>query len=92
MGEPGRSVTAPIAPGQLASVRIAEQRWLADNEAVPVRKPTAWVLALDGERDLEVRPDQTIWLRVNRLGPRVIDPRRAIGTAGAAGAFLGPAG
>jgi hypothetical protein len=91
LGTTGQAVTAPVAPGLIDTVWVAERRCLAGGEAVALRRDTAWVLAMDGERDLEVPPGETIWLRVTDRGPRVIDPRRAIGLAAAAGVFVGPA-
>lgn len=90
LGATGQAVTAPVAPGLIDTVHVAEQRRLTGAEAVALRRDSAWVLAMDGERDLEVPPGETVWLRVTARGPRVIDPRRAIGLAAAAGVFVGP--
>ena len=43
------------------------------------------VLALDGEREIELRQDMTIRLKLNPNGPRVIDARKAIEIAARAG-------
>lgn len=83
----GRPVTAPIAPGLIETVHVAEQRLLAPGDEVTVRAEDWSVLALDGERELELRPGTSLRLRLNPNGPRVIDPRRAIALAARAGAF-----
>jgi hypothetical protein len=46
------------------------------------------VLALDGEREIELRAGTATRLRLNPHGPRVIDPHRAIEVAARAGVFL----
>lgn len=83
----GRPVTAPIAPGLIETVHVAEQRLLAPGDEVTVRAEGWSVLALDGERELELRPGTSLRLRLNPNGPRVIDPRQAIALAARAGAF-----
>jgi hypothetical protein len=49
-------------------------------------------MAVDGEREIELRAGASARLRLNPSGPRVIDPRRAIALAARAGAFLGRTG
>jgi hypothetical protein len=83
----GRPVTAPIAPGLIQTVHVAEYRLLAPGAAVAVGCGRPWVLALDGERELALRAGEVVWLRLNPAGPRVVDPRAAIALAARAGAF-----
>jgi hypothetical protein len=83
----GRSVTAPIAPGLIQTVHVAERRLLSPGELVTVGCERRWVLALDGERELELAPGAAVRLRLNPHGPRVVDPRRAIALAARAGVF-----
>jgi hypothetical protein len=83
----GRPVTAPIAPGLIQTVHVAEHRLLAPGAAVAVGCGRPWVLALDGERELALRAGEVVWLRLNPAGPRVVDPRAAIALAARAGAF-----
>jgi hypothetical protein len=85
----GQLVRAPIAPGLFQMVYIAEHRLLAPGDEVVVRHMRPCVLALDGEREIELRAGASVRLRLNPYGPRVIDPRKAIELAARAGAFLG---
>ena len=84
----GQPVRAPIAPGLFQTVYIVEHRLLAPGDEVVVRHERPCVLALDGEREVELRAGASARLRLNPLGPRVVDPRKAIEVAARAGVFL----
>ena len=84
----GQPVLAPIAPGLLSEVSIAESRPLGSGETVTVKHEHPCVLALDGEREIELRQGATVRLKLNPNGPRVIDARKAIDIAARAGVFL----
>lgn len=84
----GRKVLAPIAPGLMRAVAVAEHRLLPPGEALALTHTEACVLALDGEREVEMRPGATTYLRINPNGPRVVDARRAIAVAARAGRFM----
>ncbi len=45
------------------------------------------ILAFDGERKVELKPGTTAELWIERDGPRVIDVRRVMAAAAAAGLF-----
>ena len=83
----GQPVLAPIAPGLLSEVNVAESHPLAPGETVVVRRQHPCVLALDGEREIELRQGATVQLKLNPNGPRVIDAREAIDSAARAGVF-----
>jgi predicted polyphosphate/ATP-dependent NAD kinase len=83
----GQPVRAPIAPGLFQTVYVAEHRLLAPGDEVVVRPERPCVLALDGEREIELRAGAAVRLRLNPRGPRVIDPRQAIAVAARAGVF-----
>jgi ATP-NAD kinase len=85
----GQPVRAPIAPGLLQTVYVAEYRLLAPYDEVTIRHERSCVLAVDGEREIELRAGASARLRLNPSGPRVVDPRKAIALAARAGAFLG---
>jgi hypothetical protein len=87
LGEHGRPVQAPIAPGLIQTLYVTEFRRLAPGDAVTLSLPRAGVIAVDGEREIELQGGQAVRLRLNRAGPRVIDPRQAIALAARAGAF-----
>lgn len=88
LGQDGQPVLAPIAPGLLRLVSVAESRPLGPGETVTVKHGQPCVLALDGEREIELRQGATVQLRLNPNGPRVIDARKAIDIAARAGVFI----
>ena len=88
LGSGGQPVLAPIAPGLLQEVSLAESRPLGPGETVTVKHQQPCVLALDGEREIELRQGATARLQFNLNGPRVIDARKAIDIAARAGVFI----
>jgi predicted polyphosphate/ATP-dependent NAD kinase len=67
----GMSVLAPVAPGIIRRVPIEDWRLLPIGERVRVdHKPCT--IALDGEREFSVLPDQKVEVAVNSGGPRVV--------------------
>jgi hypothetical protein len=84
----GQPVRAPIAPGLFQTVYVVEHRLLAPGDQIVVRRERPCVLALDGEREIELRAGASACLRLNPVGPRVIDPRKAIEVAAQAREFL----
>jgi len=84
--EKGLRLSAPVAPGDIEQVNITEFRLLKVGDEVEIAfKPS--VLALDGEREVEVRPGQDIRIRLSDRGPRVIDVGRTLGKAARVGFF-----
>jgi hypothetical protein len=88
LGPGGQQVLAPIAPGLVHQVDLAEYRPLAPGDEVVTRYPRPCVLAFDGERETELRPGTTVRLRLNAAGPRVIDAPEAVRAAAQAGVFV----
>ena len=88
LGSSGQTVLAPIAPGLLREVNLTESRPLRPSETVTVKHQEPCVLALDGEREIELRQGATARLQFNPNGPRVIDARKAIDIAARAGVFI----
>ena len=84
----GRRVLAPIAPGLLEPIHVAEHQLLAPGDEITIRHDEACVLAVDGERELSLPPGATLRLRLNLNGPKVIDARKAIEVASRAGFFV----
>ena len=66
---------------------MVEFQPLAPGETVAVKHQQPCVLALDGEREIEMRQGMTVRLKLNPKGPRVIDARKAIDIAARAGVF-----
>ena len=84
---PKITVVAPIAPGLVAAVGIREFRRIAVGEEVALEE-AAGSLALDGERELVLRPPERASVRLSAAGPRVLDVRSALAAAAARGAFV----
>ncbi len=84
----GQEVLAPIAPGLIRRVSIAEYRLLSPSEEVILVRREPCVLALDGEREIELKADAAVRVRFNLNGPNVINARRAIEVAAKAGIFV----
>lgn len=76
---------APTAPGHHERIGYDEARPLTLGERVTVTGPM--ILAFDGERKVELKPGTTAELWIERDGPRVIDVRRVMASAAAAGLF-----
>ena len=84
----GQTVMAPIAPGLIRPVCIAEHRLLMPGEEVVLSHPEPCVLALDGEREVQMNTGAAAHLRLNPDGPCVVDARKAVAVAAQAGRFL----
>jgi len=80
LGENGRSVFAPIAPGTIVEVKIEECRSFESGEEIPVTCSPS-VLALDGEREIDIRKGERFSLRLNLDGPVVMDAHKAMQSA-----------
>ncbi|MEW6266748.1 MAG: NAD(+)/NADH kinase [Thermodesulfobacteriota bacterium] len=77
LGPGGRPVVAPVAPGLIRTVLIRTiERLEFDSEVEIAAKPS--ILALDGEREIEIGPDQRAAVRVSRAGPVVVDVTRTM--------------
>ncbi len=87
VGPGGRDVFAPIAPGLIERVPVRSVRWLAVGERV-VLPPLRGVLALDGERDLQVAPEDHLEFALTQDGPQVVDIGAALRWASQAGFFV----
>jgi len=90
LGPGGREVTAPIAPGLIQRVSVRACRLLdVGGEVAVTHKPS--ILALDGEREVEVGRGDEVRIRLSHEGPRVIDVKRAMEEAARSGFFLASA-
>ena len=89
LGEGGPTVLAPIAPGIVRRVQVAEWRLLPLGEPVEIdRRPS--VIALDGERQFSAPPDQRVEVSVSAEGPRVVAVDAALREAARLGVFASP--
>jgi hypothetical protein len=81
-----RTILAPIAPGLVQPATIGKHRWLAHGEMVRAA-PVPCVLALDGERELDVRRGMLIDIQFDQHGPFVVDVQWALELGVAGGLF-----
>ncbi|MEA3460398.1 MAG: NAD(+)/NADH kinase [Bacteroidota bacterium] len=72
IGRKGQPVTAPVAPGIIEKVFISNEKVMKMGEEVKIGS-TPSVLALDGEREVEVRKGQYAAVRLGKDGPVVVD-------------------
>lgn len=79
-------VLAPIAPGLVTKVDIREVRILEIGAEI-VLSPDTHTIALDGERSIEIYPDQTASIRLTDQGPRVAIVQQCIAAATKNGVF-----
>jgi hypothetical protein len=86
LGDGDHTVLAPIAPGLVQPVNISDHRWLGQGEMVRAA-PVPCVLALDGERELEVRRGMLIDVQFDQDGPFVVHAQRALELGVAHGLF-----
>ena len=80
-------VLAPIAPGLIQPVGVRRYAHLDFDEQVelPSGKGT---IALDGEREIVMRPQDCIAVRLRGDGPRVVQPQKTLALAAEQGFFM----
>jgi predicted polyphosphate/ATP-dependent NAD kinase len=77
----------PIAPGLMRTVPIADARTIGHGETVTLASGPC-TIALDGEREHEISDSgATITVRLNPLGPRVVDVEAALRVGAEKGVF-----
>ena len=70
---PGRKrVKTPIAPGLICSLDIASHEIFGRGTEIPISISPS-IIALDGEREINISKDQHVSVRINNNGPVVID-------------------
>jgi hypothetical protein len=77
LGNGGRQVRAPIAPGLIVPVGISHERLIGPGERIPIRHAPA-MLALDGERELLIRQGERWEVALSWDGPKVLDVDRTL--------------
>jgi hypothetical protein len=80
LGGNGRVITAAVAPGMIREVIVSAQTVMQIGEMVDIRFSPS-VLALDGERELEIRQGQQAAVRLGNAGPTVVDVTRTMNAA-----------
>ncbi len=71
-GENATTVRAPIAPGTVSEVEIRDWRIITPGEKIEIDQHPG-TIALDGEREVELLPDQTVYASMSVDGPWVVD-------------------
>ena len=87
LGRTGTPLLAPVAPGLIRKVFIRHKQTMKPGQAHRVTATPA-VLALDGEREWVIRPEQTVEIRLSTAGPRVVDVGRTMAAAVKKGVFV----
>lgn len=86
-GNGGQTVVAPVAPGVIESVPVRRQKLMMPGERIEINwKPC--VVALDGERELEVEEGMDAAVRVAEGGPVVVDVQKTMMAAMNRGLFV----
>ncbi len=83
-----RIVTAPIGPGLIAPVGIYEVAELHPGQAVALATRQG-VVALDGEREIEFSPRDSVEVRLEADGPLTVDIDRVMRHAAERGLLVG---
>ncbi|HVB23172.1 MAG TPA: NAD(+)/NADH kinase [Ktedonobacteraceae bacterium] len=73
IGEPGRTIRAPIGPGLFASVSIQSVQEIVTGERVSLQFERRVTLAFDGERDMMAGPTDVLEVELHADGPWVVD-------------------
>jgi predicted polyphosphate/ATP-dependent NAD kinase len=82
---PGKTnLIVPIAPGLIRPIAVADYRIMEIGDEV-VLPNGAFVIALDGEREVEVGEGEKVSIKLTFDGPRVVEPRLALRQAVAKG-------
>jgi predicted polyphosphate/ATP-dependent NAD kinase len=77
IGAEGQRLTAPVAPGVFETVTVADLRLMRPGEAVALLCAPCMV-ALDGEREVEVKKAERATIRLDTQGPVVVDVGRTM--------------
>lgn len=80
LGKNGRPVMAPIAPGIIETVQVETMRLMGGGEAMEIIT-TPCVVALDGEREVEIKNGQRGVVRLSLNGPWVVDVNQTMRVA-----------
>jgi predicted polyphosphate/ATP-dependent NAD kinase len=80
-------LTAPIAPGLVETMHIAEYQVLNIGDEIPVHHAPS-ILALDGEREVTVRAEEQVTIKLTESGPRLIDLHRTMQRAAQEGLMI----
>ncbi len=85
-----RCVLAPVGPGLMARLHLAELREILPAQRVDVVAERPLVLALDGEREFTLTAGREAWLSLDLGGPWIVDATRAMMALAARGHLSQP--
>ena len=88
IGKDNMKVSAAIAPGMIEEVGIEDYQVLNLNERVKVTTDKLAILALDGEREVLIDPQDRVEIELCRDGPRVVKIREVLEEAAKKGFFV----
>ena len=80
-------VKAAIAPGVIREIEIEKFQVLNLNDRMKITDKPA-LLALDGEREVEIYPRDEVEIELSRDGPRVVKIKEALEEAVRKGFFI----
>lgn len=83
----GKLLLAPVAPGLLRRIPVEQSTLMQSGDRIDFR-PSAGTIALDGEREIEVKKSHKVSVALSADGPFTIDIDRAIAAGAASGRFL----
>jgi len=86
LGPGGEKVQAPIAPGLIREMEVKSYRVLEPGEKVPISLSPS-IIALDGEREVEVNVPDQFQLALGLDGPKVASIPRILAKASEKGFF-----
>jgi len=70
-------IKAPIAPGTISKIKIVDYKKININDKVQINTYPG-TIALDGEREIELLPDNTYYAILNLEGPLVADVSKSM--------------
>jgi len=73
-----KKVIAPVAPGILEKIQVSEIKKLSIDEEFPYQVEVSGTLALDGEREIEIKKGDNITFKITRNGPCRVDLKKAL--------------
>lgn len=86
LGRGGISVKAPIVPGVISTIGVQEYRQIKLGEQLTCGY-TSGTIALDGERTINFKGDDTFGITITRNGPTLVNVRKALHKATIEGVF-----
>lgn len=87
LGSGGLVVKAPIAPGLIREIPIANFRVIEPDDEIEI-SGSPFVLALDGEREISLRDGDSVSVRLIAKGPLIVDVEKLMERSSKEGFFL----